>query len=98
MRRRARALLALGLAAAAVAVLTAGGMFVSQRRPSIAPLTNTDVLVLADFTNRTEEPVFDVTLREALAEATIFNLMQRRPKDFVLASRTLKTYSPSTGK
>jgi alpha-N-arabinofuranosidase len=30
-----------------------------------------------------------LTLREALAEATIFNLMQRRPKDFVLASRTL---------
>ncbi len=30
-----------------------------------------------------------LTLRDALAEATVFNLMQRRPSDFVLGSRTL---------
>jgi len=30
-----------------------------------------------------------LTLREALAEATIFNLINRRPGDFVLASRTI---------
>lgn len=30
-----------------------------------------------------------LTLREALAEATIFNLIHRRPDDFVLTSRTL---------
>jgi eukaryotic-like serine/threonine-protein kinase len=52
--------------AVAVLVLAAAGFFVWQRtRP--APLTDTDVLVLADFTNTTGDPVFDVTLREALA-------------------------------
>ncbi len=30
-----------------------------------------------------------LTLREALAEATVFNLIHRRPNDFVLTSRTL---------
>ena len=30
-----------------------------------------------------------LTFRDALAEATVFNLMQRRPRDFVLGSRTL---------
>jgi len=30
-----------------------------------------------------------LTLRDALAEAPVYNLMQRRPKDFALASRTL---------
>lgn len=29
------------------------------------------------------------TLRDALAEAAVYNLMQRRPKDFALASRTI---------
>ena len=55
------------IAAAAVAVvLIAGGIFWWQRsRPK--PLTDKDVLVLADFTNTTGEPVFDGTLREALA-------------------------------
>jgi alpha-L-arabinofuranosidase len=30
-----------------------------------------------------------LTLRDALAEATVFNLMHRRPHDFILGSRTL---------
>ncbi|MGH9845420.1 MAG: alpha-L-arabinofuranosidase C-terminal domain-containing protein [Blastocatellia bacterium] len=30
-----------------------------------------------------------LTLRDALAEATVFNLMHRRPDDFILGSRTL---------
>ncbi len=32
-----------------------------------APLTDKDVIVLADFTNNTADPIFDVTLREYLA-------------------------------
>ena len=50
-----------------VALLAAGGAFLWQRRPPAPPLTDKDVLVLADFTNSTGEPVFDGTLREALA-------------------------------
>jgi eukaryotic-like serine/threonine-protein kinase len=37
------------------------------RRSQAKPLTDKDILVLADFTNRTGDPVFDGTLREALA-------------------------------
>ena len=50
-----------------VALLAAGGALLWQRRPQAPPLTDKDVLVLADFTNSTGEPVFDGTLREALA-------------------------------
>jgi len=49
--------------------------------------------------NPREKPVADgsqlglhigaLTLREALAEATVFNLIHRRPNDFILTSRTL---------
>jgi eukaryotic-like serine/threonine-protein kinase len=52
--------------AAAVVALAAVGVLLWQR-PQPKPLTDTDVLVLADFTNTTGDPVFDVTLREALA-------------------------------
>jgi hypothetical protein len=36
-------------------------------RPAPPVLTDKDVLVLADFTNTTGDPVFDATLRKALA-------------------------------
>lgn len=52
-------------AAALVAVLIALGTPVWHR--SRTPMTAEDVLVLADFRNSTGEPVFDGTLREALA-------------------------------
>jgi len=55
-----------GIAAAAVLVVVAGGVLVWQRMPTKA-LTDKDVLVLADFTNSTGDPVFDGTLREGLA-------------------------------
>ncbi len=58
--------LAVGAAVVAVVVLVAAGVFVWQRMQA-KPLTDKDVLVLADFTNVTGDPVFDVTLREALA-------------------------------
>src|SRR5258708_39352401 len=37
------------------------------QRTHAAPLTDKDVVVLADFTNTTGDPVFDGTLRQALA-------------------------------
>jgi tetratricopeptide (TPR) repeat protein/predicted Ser/Thr protein kinase len=53
------ALAALGLAVAAAAFL----FF----RPHPQPLTDKDVIVVADFTNTTGDPVFTGTLRQALA-------------------------------
>jgi DNA-binding winged helix-turn-helix (wHTH) protein/tetratricopeptide (TPR) repeat protein len=50
--------------AAAVAVVAA---ILIWERWETKPLTDQDVLVLADFTNSTGDPVFDGTLREALA-------------------------------
>lgn len=52
--------------AAVALALAAIGFFLWQRL-NAAPLTDKDVLVLADFTNTTGEAVFDSTLREALA-------------------------------
>jgi tetratricopeptide (TPR) repeat protein len=56
-----------GLAAVAVLILTVGGVFLWQQRTQAKPLTDKDVLVLADFANTTGDPVFDGTLRQALA-------------------------------
>ena len=52
---------------AVVVALLAVGVSLWQRRPQAPPLTDKDVLVLADFINSTGDPVFDGTLREALA-------------------------------
>lgn len=60
-RRFLRAVLA-----GAVVVLAATGVLVWQRKQA-KPLTDKDVIVLADFTNTTGDTVFDITLREALA-------------------------------
>jgi len=62
-RRMARWKLA--LPAAAVAIATAGGMFFYSHRATA--LTEKDTIVLADFDNKTGDPVFDETLRQALA-------------------------------
>ena len=55
-----------GIGAVATAAILAAG-FLFWRQSHAAPLTDQDVLVLADFANTTGDPVFDVTLREALA-------------------------------
>ena len=58
------------LAAALVGVaVIAGGLYFRTRwaRPSTSPLTEKDTIVLADFTNSTGDPVFDGTLKQALA-------------------------------
>ena len=61
-RRRAR-WLSIGAAAVVVTAAVAGVIY--SRRP--APLTDKDTIVLAEFTNRTGDPVFDGTLRQGLA-------------------------------
>jgi len=58
------------LAAALLGVaVVAGGLYLRSRwvRPSTSPLTEKDTIVLADFTNSTSDPVFDGTLKQALA-------------------------------
>ena len=56
-----------GTAAVAVLVLVAVSLFFWQRRTQAKPLTDKDVLVLANFANTTGDPVFDGTLRQAVA-------------------------------
>lgn len=60
----------------AIVVLAAGTFFYFPRRPK---LTEKDSVVLADFVNSTGDPVFDGSLREALAakldESPYFNVV-----------------------
>ena len=48
-------------------ILAVGGVILWRQRTQAKPLTGKDVLVLADFTNTTGDPVFDGTLRQGLA-------------------------------
>jgi DNA-binding winged helix-turn-helix (wHTH) protein/tetratricopeptide (TPR) repeat protein len=50
-----------------VAIVLAGGAAYSRFRTRPRPLTDQDVLVLADFTNTTGDAAFDGALRQALA-------------------------------
>jgi eukaryotic-like serine/threonine-protein kinase len=59
-------LLKYGIASVATLLLTAGGVFLWHQRTQPKPLTNKDVLVLADFTNTTGDAMFDETLRQGL--------------------------------
>jgi eukaryotic-like serine/threonine-protein kinase len=48
--------------------LAAGGYFLSHRKPAqSATLTEKDAVVLSDFSNTTGDPIFDDTLKQALA-------------------------------
>jgi eukaryotic-like serine/threonine-protein kinase len=53
----------------AAAILGAGGLYFRSRpaHSTATPLTEKDTIVLADFTNSTGDPVFDGTLKQALA-------------------------------
>jgi DNA-binding winged helix-turn-helix (wHTH) protein len=55
------------IAVLAVLILGVGGAFLWQLRTHAIPLTDKDVLVLADFANTTADPVFDGTLRQGLS-------------------------------
>jgi len=58
--------ISLGLVAACVvAAIVVGGFFF--RTPKVQALTEKDIIVLADFDNSTKDPVFDDTLKQALA-------------------------------
>ncbi len=60
-------LLQYSIAAVIAIILTGGGTFLWHQRTQAAPLTDKDTLVIADFANTTGDPVFDGTLRQALA-------------------------------
>jgi eukaryotic-like serine/threonine-protein kinase len=60
-------LLRYGIAAIAAVILTAVGTVLWQQRTHTNPLTDKDMLVLADFANATGDPVFDGTLRQGLS-------------------------------
>jgi eukaryotic-like serine/threonine-protein kinase len=62
--RSSKVLVAIGLVLAALVL--AGGLYFWHSRAS-AKLTEKDTIVLADFTNTTGDPVFDDTLKQALA-------------------------------
>jgi tetratricopeptide (TPR) repeat protein len=53
--------------AAALVLAVSAGLGWRALRPAAAPLTDRDSILLADFANATAEPVFDDTLRQALA-------------------------------
>jgi eukaryotic-like serine/threonine-protein kinase len=56
------------IAAAVLVLLAAGGALFWQQRAQAKPkLTDQDVLVVADFDNKTGDPVFDTALKQALA-------------------------------
>jgi serine/threonine protein kinase/tetratricopeptide (TPR) repeat protein len=75
-RRMLWVLSALLLAAIAVIAL------LLLRQPSTVALTDSDVLLLTDFTNTTGDPVFDDTLKQALAvkleESPYLNILPER--------------------
>jgi len=56
------------IALAALAVIVVGGFYLHMRSANSATtLTEKDTVVLADFTNSTNEPLFDGTLKQGLA-------------------------------
>lgn len=63
--RQRRPLVKYGSAAAVI--LAAGGFFLWQQHGRATLLTDKDVIVLAEFTNKTGDPVFDETLRQWLS-------------------------------
>jgi len=80
-RLRSRRILRSALPAAAVLVLAASSVFLWQRMHA-KPLTDKDVLVLADFTNTTGDSVFDDALKQGLSvqleQSPFLNLLSDR--------------------
>jgi eukaryotic-like serine/threonine-protein kinase len=73
-------------AAVIVAALVAGGLYWRSRSAApaskVAPLSEKDTVVLADFTNSTGDPVFDDALKQALAvqlgQSPFLNILSER--------------------
>ncbi len=80
VRRRPKRLWPLGAAASAILVLLAVPGVLSLRRSEV--LAVGDPVLLADFVNTTDDPIFDGTLREALAvkleESSFFSIVPDR--------------------
>jgi class 3 adenylate cyclase/tetratricopeptide (TPR) repeat protein len=66
-RRRSRIQIASRLGYALLAVLLIVGASFAYKRQHQPPITEKDKLILADFDNKTGDPVFDATLKEALS-------------------------------
>jgi len=72
------------LVPAAVVLVAAivAGVFFLRPRPAAAPLTEKDTVVLADFDNKTGDPVFDDALKQALAvqlgQSPFLNILSER--------------------
>jgi DNA-binding winged helix-turn-helix (wHTH) protein/Flp pilus assembly protein TadD len=64
--QRSKRLFGYGLGAVALLLVASGVFLWHQRKQAAKQLTDKDVLVLADFTNTTGDPVFDGTLRQGL--------------------------------
>ena len=64
---RRRPLVNYAVATAAVIVVAVGGYFLWQQRVRADHLTEKDTIVLADFDNKTGDPMFDDTLRLGLS-------------------------------
>src|SRR3984957_7005118 len=83
----------IALAAIAVLALAAGSYVYFHRTPK---LTKEDILVLADFTNTTGDPVFDDTLKQAisvqLAQSPFLNILSN-----ARTRATLKLMAKSPG-
>jgi serine/threonine protein kinase len=80
---------------AVVLALIAGGLYYRSHRPK--PLTDKDTIVLADFDNKTGDPVFDDTLKTALGvslnQSPFLNVLSDNK---VAATLNLMTRPPDT--
>jgi eukaryotic-like serine/threonine-protein kinase len=80
----------------AIAVVIIGGGIYLRTRSTTARLTDKDVIVIADFANTTGDPVFDSTLKEALAvdldQSPFLNVLSDRK-----LSETLKLMGSPAG-
>ena len=70
---------------ATILIATIAGVFYFRSRESVAPLTDKDTVVLADFSNSTGDPVFDDTLKQALATG-----LQESPFLDILPDRSVR--------
>jgi tetratricopeptide (TPR) repeat protein len=83
------------LGLATVVALIGGGIYL-RTRSTASELTDKDVIVIADFANTTGDPVFDSTLKEALAvdleQSPFLNVLSDRK-----LSETLKLMGKASG-
>jgi len=86
-----------GFLLAALAAASAGGYWYSRRAEK---LTEADTVLLADFANRTGDPVFNDSLREALAislsQSPLLNLVSEEKVSEALRSQGRPTDAPIT--